>query len=197
MSNVLVISTSLRAKSNSDILAKSLIQGARDAGHTVQQRIHRIKAALVIDRAGDPVDIVVIHEVVKLDIAVNSAVCAALAVDGIVDLEEILVIVGRPDTLVALIIRCRIEHFRVCPTVVVAVDDLAHEPEFGISALAEGMDALEEIEVDAVSRIKADAVDLEFLHPVRHSVQQIIADILSTLDDKIELNNKINDNLAA
>ena len=36
MSKVLVISTSLRAKSNSDILTESLINGARDAGHEVE-----------------------------------------------------------------------------------------------------------------------------------------------------------------
>ena len=37
MSKVLVITTSLRAKSNSDILAERLIAGARDAGHEVEQ----------------------------------------------------------------------------------------------------------------------------------------------------------------
>ena len=37
MSKVLVISTSLRVKSNSDILAERLIAGARDAGHEVEQ----------------------------------------------------------------------------------------------------------------------------------------------------------------
>ena len=36
MSNVLVISTSLRAKSNSDILTEHLIAGVRDAGHQVE-----------------------------------------------------------------------------------------------------------------------------------------------------------------
>ena len=36
MSKVLVISTSLRAKSNSDILTGSLINGAKDAGHEVE-----------------------------------------------------------------------------------------------------------------------------------------------------------------
>ena len=36
MSNVLVISTSLRVKSNSDILAEHLIAGAKDAGHEVE-----------------------------------------------------------------------------------------------------------------------------------------------------------------
>ena len=35
MSRVLVITTSLRAKSNSDILAEQMIAGAKDAGHSV------------------------------------------------------------------------------------------------------------------------------------------------------------------
>ena len=37
MSSILVITTSLRAKSNSDILADRLIAGARDAGNQVEQ----------------------------------------------------------------------------------------------------------------------------------------------------------------
>ena len=37
MSKVLVITTSLRAKSNSDILADRLVAGAKDAGHEVEQ----------------------------------------------------------------------------------------------------------------------------------------------------------------
>lgn len=37
MSKVLVITTSLRAKSNSDILADRLIAGAKNAGHEVEQ----------------------------------------------------------------------------------------------------------------------------------------------------------------
>ena len=36
MSKVLVITTSLRAKSNSDRLAEELIKGAKDAGHDVE-----------------------------------------------------------------------------------------------------------------------------------------------------------------
>ena len=37
MSNVLIITTSLRAKSNSDILTAKLAAGASDAGHNVEQ----------------------------------------------------------------------------------------------------------------------------------------------------------------
>jgi len=37
MSKVLVITTSFRAKSNSDILADCLVAGAKDAGHEVEQ----------------------------------------------------------------------------------------------------------------------------------------------------------------
>ncbi len=36
MSRILVITTSLRAKSNSDILAERLVAGAKDAGHEVE-----------------------------------------------------------------------------------------------------------------------------------------------------------------
>ena len=36
MSKVLVITTSLRAKSNSDVLAEELIRGAKEAGHEVE-----------------------------------------------------------------------------------------------------------------------------------------------------------------
>ncbi len=36
MSKIVVITTSLRAKSNSDLLAERLIAGAKDAGHTVE-----------------------------------------------------------------------------------------------------------------------------------------------------------------
>ena len=42
MSNILVISTSLRARSNSDILAESLIAGARDAGNEVRLSVMQI-----------------------------------------------------------------------------------------------------------------------------------------------------------
>lgn len=37
MSNILVISTSLRPRSNSDILTERLVAGARDAGHHVEE----------------------------------------------------------------------------------------------------------------------------------------------------------------
>ena len=46
MSSVLVISTSLRAKSNSDILTESLVKGAQDAGHEVEHI--SLKGALAV-----------------------------------------------------------------------------------------------------------------------------------------------------
>ena len=52
MSKVLVISTSLRAKSNSDILTDRMIAGAKNAGHEVEH-ISLTKIA-DIDLAGYP-----------------------------------------------------------------------------------------------------------------------------------------------
>ncbi len=47
MSKVLVISTSLRVGSNSDILAGSLIAGAKEAGHEVELISLKGKEAIV------------------------------------------------------------------------------------------------------------------------------------------------------
>lgn len=50
MSSILVITTSLRAKSNSDRLADEMIRGAKDAGHEVEHiSLKRLSAAF---RAG-------------------------------------------------------------------------------------------------------------------------------------------------
>ena len=65
-----------------------------DAGHTVQEGISREQIRRVLHRACKAIDIVVVHKVIKPDIPVNAAVRTGLAVDGIVDLKEILIIMG-------------------------------------------------------------------------------------------------------
>ena len=102
--------------------------------------------------------------------------CPELALQRMYDFKQIHAIEAGMQSLVALVIRDRIEHLRVRPAVVVAVDDLAHEPEVRALALAEAADALEEIEVDAVGGVETDAVDLELLDPVIDGVDQVVAD---------------------
>ena len=55
------------------------------------------------------------------------------------------------------------------------MDYLAHEPEIGLLALAEASYALEEVEVDTVGGVEADAVNVEGLYPVIHSVDEVVA----------------------
>ena len=83
---------------------------------------------------------------------------------------------GGIEALVAFIVGNAVEHLRVCPAVVVAVDYLAHEPEIALFALAEASYPLEEVEVDAVGSVKADAVDAKGLYPVVDSVDDVVTD---------------------
>jgi hypothetical protein len=55
------------------------------------------------------------------------------------------------------------------------VDNFTHEPEVGLFALAEAADSFEKVEVDAVSGIKSDTVNTEFLNPVIYCINKVVA----------------------
>ena len=55
------------------------------------------------------------------------------------------------------------------------MDYFSHEPEIRTFAFAEASYSLEEIEVYAVSSVKADAVYFEFLYPVVDSIYKVVA----------------------
>ena len=131
----------------------------RNTGHCIQQGIHKGKICRIIQCACQTVNIMVINEVVEVDIPVDTAVCTGLTVDRVVYLEVVLIIMGGIKSLVALIVCNTIEHFRVSPAIIIAVDYLAHEPEVTLLALAETTQTLEEIEVDTVSSVEADTVN--------------------------------------
>ena len=95
---------------------------------------------------------------------------------------------SRPQTLITFIVSNAVQHFGVSPAVIVAVDYLTHEPEIALFALTEVSYPLEEVEVDAISRIKAYTIDTERFDPVIHSIYKMIA---NTYVAKIELNEII------
>ena len=116
----------------------------------------------------------IIREIIEHQIRID----ILLTVHCIVDLEIVLVVMRRPDALPAFVIRRGIEHIRIRKLCVVSVDQLAHEPAIGIAALDRMPDAAEEIVIDAVRGIEADAVDVELIHPADDRVLQIVDDII-------------------
>ena len=148
----------------------------RDTRHAVHQRVAQGQIPLISQRAGQTVNIVVVYEVIQRSTLIDAAV-SELAVDAVVDFKIVFVIVGGVDALIALIVGNAVQHLRVCPTLVVAVDDLTHEPEFRIAFLAEIMDAAEKVEVHAVCGIKANAVNVELVHPHAYGIDQIVTHV--------------------
>ena len=94
------------------------------------------------------------------------------------DLKVIVVVVAGIDALVALVVGDGIEHVAVGDAVVVAVGDLAVEPEIGLFRLAKLFETAEEIHVDHVRRVKAQTVDAELVDPVFHCAEQVSHDVL-------------------
>ena len=130
----------------------------------------------IVQSRSKAVHIVVVNEIIEVDTFINTSVCAGLTIDGVVYLEIVLVIVRRVETFVALVVSNAVKHLGICPAVIVTVDYLAHEPEIRTLALAEASDALEEIEINAVSGIKTDTVNAEMLYPVIDGINDMIAD---------------------
>ena len=145
----------------------------RNTRHCIHQRIAQRQIPLIYQRAGKTIHIVVIHKVIQVDALINPTV-AELPIDGIVDFKIVLVVVRRINALIAFIVRDRIQHFRICPTLIVAVDDFTHQPEIRFLALAEAANPLEEVKVHAICCIKPNPVNLEFVHPVANRFNQVV-----------------------
>ena len=86
----------------------------------------------------------------------------------------VMVVVSAPQTLVQLVVGNGVQHFRVCPAAVIAVDDLAHQPELRFYLVCQTAQPAHEVEVQHVGCIQTDAVDVELLHPEADGIIMIL-----------------------
>ena len=150
----------------------AVINGGR-SGHGKQQGVYIFQMLRIPQDAGQPVDVVVIHKVIGVDVFIDSSV-AELAVQGIGDLKIVFIVVGGIDSLVAFIVCDGIQHLRIGPAVIVTVNNLAHQPKIRLLLLAEASEPPEEIRIHAVRSVKPQAVDAEILNPRAYRSQQVI-----------------------
>lgn len=151
----------------------SVINGGH-AVHGVKQSIAAVYPVVISQIACQTGNVVIIHKVVHIDIAVLTK----LILDRMCDLKVVAVVVGGINSLVALVIGNAVKHFGICPAAVVAVDYLAHEPEIGLHASCKAMYALDKVIVKAICGIKANTVDIPCFYPHFDSVQQIFNDLV-------------------
>ena len=108
---------------------------------------------------------------------------------GMGDLEIVVVVVAAPQTLMQFVVGDGVEHLGVGPAAVVAVDDLAHQPELGLHLVGNAAQALHEIEVQHVGSVQTDAVNIELIHPEADGVEMVVLHLgvaLVQLDQQVE-----------
>ena len=81
------------------------------------------------------------------------------------------------ERLVKLIVCHGMQHFRVHPAVIFAVDHLAHEPESGFMAEVFSRSSFMNPKSRYVRAVQADPVDIEVVDPELDRVKQILADL--------------------
>ena len=114
----------------------------------------------------------VVHEAVQQRVPAQAHV--QLALDGVGDLEVVVIVVGAVERLVQVVVGDGIERGVVHPAAVIAVDHLAHQPEIRLHGLGGGAQGAHEVKIQHVGGVQAQAVDVERLHPEAHRVQQVV-----------------------
>ena len=108
---------------------------------------------------------------------------------GVCDLKIVVVVVAAPQALVQLIVGNGMEHFRVGPAAVIAVDDLAHQPELRLDLVGKAAQTLHKVEVQHIRCIQPDAVNVECIDPEADGIIMVVLHLgvaLVQLDQQVE-----------
>ena len=147
---------------------------ARDTGHPEQQRIDQRQMGRIGENACDAGHIVIVGKIEQMQTAVHAPLLRAEAVfERVADLKEVHRIEAGIQTLVALIIRRRMEHFGINPAGVVAVQQFTDQEQIGAQFLGKAAERPQEIEIQGIGDIEPDAVDAEKFDPVFHSIENM------------------------
>ena len=140
---------------------------------------------LVPQFIGQALHIVVVREGIEPGVVAEPLQTA----HGVCDLKIVVVVVAAPQALVQLIVGNGMEHFRVGPAAVIAVDDLAHQPEFRLDLVGKAAQALHKVEVQHIRCIQPDAVNVECIDPKADGIIMVVLHLgvaLIQLDQQVE-----------
>ena len=143
------------------------------------------RVRLVPQLIGQALHIVVVREKIQPGVVAQPLQTA----HGVGDLEIVVVVVAAPQALVQLIVGNRVEHFRVGPAAVIAVDDLAHQPELRLDLVGKAAQTLHKVEVQHIRCIQPDAVNVECIDPEADGIIMVVLHLgvaLVQLDQQVE-----------
>ena len=127
----------------------------------------------IVELAGYPVHVMVVHKIVQLQVAINPAL-PKLAVECVGNFKVIPVHQAGIKPLVTFIIRHRVQDIRVCPLPVISMDHLPHQPEIRAERACEIRQFALEIQVQAICHIQPQAINSKIRHPMSNSFQDVL-----------------------
>ena len=116
----------------------------------------------------------VVRKGVQHPASVYPAILIELSPDGMGNLEVIVRLMAGPESLVQLIVCDRMQHLRICPARIVAVDDLSHQPEIRLFLQNHMAHLPEEIKIKAVRAVQPDAVNIKRVDPETNHIKQVV-----------------------
>ena len=99
------------------------------------------------------------------------------SLDGMGNLEVVVVVVTGKKTFVELVVGDGVEHAGICPAGIIPVNDLTHQPEFRFYAVAHTAQIAHEAKVEDICCIEADTVNVELADPEPDCVKEVVLDV--------------------
>ena len=125
---------------------------------------------LVVQFGHDPGNIMIVYKGIQLHIAAD----AQKSPHRVGDLEIIVVIVAGIQSLMQFVVGDRMKHLSVGPAAVIAVNDLAHEPEIRLQAVAHTSELPHKFMFQNICSVETDTVNIKLGHPETDRIKMII-----------------------
>ena len=149
---------------------------AGNARHGKHEAIYERYMRLVLQDSRRAGDVVIVAEAEEVAALVKRPVLRSeLALEAVDSLKHVHAVEAGIQPLVALVVRDAVEHPVVHPAVIVAVERFAQEKEVA-QPVAEGAQTAQEVEVQAVGNVQAQAVYPELVAPELHGVEYVVRD---------------------
>ena len=150
----------------------SVIYG-RDPGQRIQKYMDRHVMSLVHQFGADAFHIMVVHEIVKPDIARNHAYGT---LHRMRDLKIVVIVVSAVQAFVQRVIRDAVEGIIICPAGIVSVNDFSHQPEIALHLVRRPPERLHKLKIQHVRGVQPDAVHVKFADPEADDIADVIPD---------------------
>ncbi len=152
---------------------RAIVEG-RDSRKGIEQHMDRHKMHLIAKFRINPLHVMVIHEIVKLQPVRPVAAHSIKALDRMGDLKIIMVVVAGIKGFMQMVIGNGMQSALVDPSGIIPMDHFPHKPKLGLHFVGHLAQGFHKIKIQYVCGIQPDPVHIELFDPKSDHVANII-----------------------